>query len=124
MKLLLPLLSLLLILLVVGLWVGPGSYPERWRIEERSQVQELSNTKRKQEINKMQAELDDVSSGNAAIEERARSQLGMTKKGETFYKVILQDKTSAKTDNKSNEIKTLDASGDSKSKLEKEKEND
>jgi len=108
----------------VGLWVGPGSYPERWRIEERSQVQELSNTKRKQEINKMQAELDDVSSGNAAIEERARSQLGMTKKGETFYKVILQDKTSAKTDNKSNEIKTLDASGDSKSKLEKEKEND
>ncbi len=90
MKLLLLILSLLLILLLAGLWVGSGSYPERWRIQERSLKQELANTRRNEQIEKIEAELDDASSGNAAIEERARSELGMTGKGETFYKVILQ----------------------------------
>ena len=103
MKLLLTLLSLLLVLLLVGLWVGSGSYPERWRIQERSATQELSNTQRQEQIDKIKAELDDASSGNAAIEERARSELGMTGKGETFYEVILQPDT--KTDKKSLEIK-------------------
>lgn len=103
MKLLLTLLSLLLVLLLVGLWVGSGSYPERWRIQERSATQELSNTKRQEQIDKIKAELDDASSGNAAIEERARSELGMTGKGETFYEVILQPDT--KADNKSLEMK-------------------
>lgn len=121
MKILLLLLSLLLILLVVGLWVGPGSYPERWRIEERSQVQEQANKQRKQEINKMQAELDDVSSGSAAIEERARSQLGMTKKGETFYKVILQDKKITNTDKKPI---IIDNPENIKNNTEEKKEND
>ncbi len=90
MKLLLLIVSLLFILLLAGLWVGSGSYPERWRIQERSSTQELANTKRKEQINKIKAELDDASSGSAAIEERARSELGMTGKGETFYEVILQ----------------------------------
>ena len=90
MKLLLLIMSLLFILLLVGLWVGSGSYPERWRIQERSSTQELANTKRKEQIKKIKAELDDASSGSAAIEERARSELGMTGKGETFYEVILQ----------------------------------
>ena len=90
MKLLLLMMSLLLILLLAGLWVGSGSYPERWRIQERSSAQELANTKRKEQIEKIKAELNDASSGSAAIEERARSELGMTGKDETFYKVILQ----------------------------------
>ncbi len=105
MKLLLTFLSLLLILLLVGLWVGSGSYPVRWRIQERSSAQELSNDKRKEQIDKIKAELDDASSGNAAIEERARSELGMTAKGETFYEVILQPEPSHKG-TQSLEVKT------------------
>ncbi len=97
MKLLLLITSTLLILLIVGLWVGSGSYPERWKIQERSRTQELENAQRKEEIKKMQTELDDASSGVAAIEERARSELGMTRKGETFYEVILQDKPKQKS---------------------------
>ena len=31
-----------------------------------------------------------MASGNDALEERARSELGMTKKGETFFEVVLQ----------------------------------
>jgi len=90
MKLLLLIMSLLLVLLLAGLWVGSGSYLERWKIEERSAQQEQSNNERKAHIDKIKAELDDASSGKAAIEERARSELGMTGKGETFYEVILQ----------------------------------
>ena len=98
-------MSILLILLLVGLWVGSGSYPERWRIEERSTTQALSNKDKKEQIDKMKAELDDASSGNAAIEERARSELGMTGKGETFYEVILQPDGSTKLKQDSIELK-------------------
>ena len=90
MKALLIVFSLLLILLLVGLWVGPGSYPDIWKIENRKVLQEQSNTEKKEQIRKIQAELDDVASGKDALEERARSELGMTKKGETFFEVVLQ----------------------------------
>ena len=90
MKALLIIFSLLLILLIAGLWVGPGSYPDRWRIEGRKLVQEQANSAKSEEIRKMQAELEDVASGKEALEERARSELGMTKKGETFFEVVMQ----------------------------------
>lgn len=98
MKALLILFSLLLILLLAGLWVGPGSYPDRWRIEDRKVLQEAENNSKKEKIRKIQAELDDVASGKDALEERARSELGMTKKGETFYEVILQPENAEKPD--------------------------
>ncbi len=90
MKALLIVFSLLLILLLAGLWVGPGSYPDLWKLEDRKVLQEQSNAEKKEQIRKIQAELDDVASGKDALEERARSELGMTKKGETFFEVVLQ----------------------------------
>lgn len=92
MKALLILLSGLLALLLAGLWVGPGSYPDRWRTEDKTAALESLNEEKKEKIKKMQTELNDVESSTAAIEERARSELGMTKKDETFYEVILQKK--------------------------------
>jgi len=108
MKLLLTILSLLLVLLLAGLWVGTGSYPDRWRTQERSTAQELANKEKKEQIDKMKAELDDAASGNAAVEERARSELGMTGKGETFYEVILQPDAPSDKSKKSIEIKSKD----------------
>ena len=108
MKLLLTILTILLILLLAGLWVGTGSYPDRWRTQERSTTQELANKERKEQIDKMKAELDDAASGDAAIEERARSELGMTGKGETFYEVILQPDAPDEKSKKTIEIKNKD----------------
>ena len=93
MKALLIIFSLLLVLLIAGLWIGPGSYPDRWRLDERTVVQEQSNNDKREKIKKIQAELDDASSSKEALEERARSELGMTKKGETFFEVIMQPET-------------------------------
>lgn len=95
MKALLIIFSLLLTFLIVGLWVGPGSYPDRWRLDDRKFIQEQANKVKKEQIQKIQAELDDVASGKEALEERARSELGMTKKGETFFEVILQPENKA-----------------------------
>ena len=86
----------------MGLWVGSGSYPQRWGLDERIISQEAENKEKKESITKIQAELEDVRSGHAAIEERARSELGMTGKGETFFEVILQPKKSDQPNNNNN----------------------
>ena len=98
MKALLVIFSILLILLLARLWVGTGSYPERWRTQERTTIQKVANEKRQAQIDKIQAELSDAKSGNDAIEERARSELGMTKKGETYFEVILSAEEGKETE--------------------------
>ncbi|HIQ14156.1 MAG TPA: hypothetical protein EYH38_01115 [Leucothrix sp.] len=98
MKALLVIFSILLILLLARLWVGTGSYPERWRTQERTTIQKAANEKRQAQIDKIQAELSDAKSGNDAIEERARSELGMTKKGETYFEVILSTEEGKETE--------------------------
>ncbi len=99
MKALLIIFSLLLVLLIGRMWVGPGSYPDRWRLDDRTIIQEQENNAKQEQINKIQAELDDVSSGKEALEERARSELGMTKKGETFFEVIMKPETEKRKQN-------------------------
>ncbi len=90
MKALLIIFSSLFIFLVAGLWVGSGSYPEHWKTEDRINAQELSNQQRKDDIERIKADLEDVATGDSAIEERARSELGMTKQNESFFEIILR----------------------------------
>ena len=108
MKALLIIFSLLLVLLIAGLWIGPGSYPDRWRLDDQTILQEEENTSKKEEINKIEAELEDVSSSKEALEERARSELGMTKKGETFFEVIMQPDTKKRKQNVAEELELPD----------------
>ena len=106
MKALIGIFSLLLILLIAGLWVGSGSYPEQWRINDKITVQEVSNDERKADIKRIQADLLDAQSGHSALEERARSELGMIAEGETFVTVILNKKTKNTDKNKDNQSTT------------------
>lgn len=114
MKALLIIFSLLLVLLLAGLWVGSGSYPERWKTEERLNAQAEQNEQRQKEIETIKADLEDVASGDGAIEERARSELGMTKENESFYEIILRPE-STKEPLKEDLVKGRDLSGSPKS---------
>ncbi|MES9827952.1 MAG: cell division protein FtsB [Candidatus Thiodiazotropha sp.] len=81
----------LLLFLQYRLWVGEGSLAEVNNLkQEVSQLQkELVGLRERNRA--LQAEVEDLRSGQTAIEERARSELGMIKEGETFYQVITPD---------------------------------
>ncbi len=89
MKYLIAVMALLLVILIASLWVGHGSYPAKWQLEKEIEEIKQSNKKQTDLNRQIRAELEDAQSGNAAVEERARSELGMIRSKETFYEVIL-----------------------------------
>ena len=89
MKYLIAIMALLLVILIASLWVGHGSYPAKWQLEKEIAEIKESNQKQTDLNRQIRAELEDAHSGNAAVEERARSELGMIRSKEIFYEVIL-----------------------------------
>ncbi len=85
-----PLLALLLLLagLQSKLWWGDGGWTEAKALQQKVAQQRVENEKLKQRNDALSAEVEDLKSGEAAVEERARSELGMIKPGETFYRVV------------------------------------
>lgn len=81
-------LILLLGLLQYRLWLGGGGTHEVAALQERVDQQRRQNEGLEQRNAALAAEVADLKSGEAAIEERARSELGMIKPGETFYRVV------------------------------------
>lgn len=81
-------LSILFILLQYDLWVGEGSITAAWKLEKTIKLQQRQNARIKERNNALDAEVKDLKSGLQAIEERARSELGMIKEDETFFQVI------------------------------------
>lgn len=92
MKLLLIIFSILLFLLFSRLWVGQGSYPDIWYLEQQISMQNAANEKQLLKNNRLETEVRTLHSGDEFIEEYARDELGMIRKGESFYQVILKDK--------------------------------
>jgi cell division protein FtsB len=91
-------LLVLLIALQVHLWAGQGGLRELWRIEQRVESQKDTNAQLKKRNDKLSAEVEDLKQGSEAIEERARSELGLLKPGETFYRVVDPDSGGAPAD--------------------------
>lgn len=91
MKLLVYALLALLLVLQYPLWFGNGSAVSLWRLQREITAQLAENARLKERNAALEAEVLDLKNGLAAIEERARSELGMVKKGETFYQVIEKD---------------------------------
>lgn len=61
---------------------------EVWRLDRAAVVQMAENSQLRERNQALAAEVADLKQGVDAIEERARRELGMIKKGETFYQVI------------------------------------
>jgi cell division protein FtsB len=86
---LLLLLVLLLAALQYKLWYGNGSsQADVAALRAQVAAQEEENAKLQARNDALLAEVTDLKAGGEAMEERARSELGMVKAGETFYRVI------------------------------------
>jgi len=81
-----------LVLLLVGLqyrlWLGEGGMREVYRLRAEISAQRVENDKLKERNRTLTAEVQDLKKGTVAVEERARTDLGMVGKGETFYQVV------------------------------------
>ncbi len=90
MKALTLIFVILIALLQYPLWLGKGSWLRVWNVNQQITEQKDKNATFKQRNETLNAEVRDLKQGNAAIEERARSELGMIKQDEVFYQVIDQ----------------------------------
>lgn len=70
------------------LWFGEGGFTEVERLKRQLAAQraELSDLQARNVT--LQAEVDDLKSGLAAIEARARSELGLIRQGETYFQLL------------------------------------
>jgi cell division protein FtsB len=81
-------LILLLLILQYTLWLGEGGLVRVWSLNEQVAVQEQENARLRERNRALEAEVLDLKQGLEAIEERARTDLGMIKKNETFHQVV------------------------------------
>jgi cell division protein FtsB len=78
----------LLLLLQYPLWFGSGGIVSLWQLQQEIGSQQTENAQLRERNQTLTAEVTDLKSGYDALEERARRELGMVKKGEVFYQVI------------------------------------
>ena len=88
MKIVIAILVILLILMQYRLWLGDGSVRTALQLKQQIAVQQAENLKLQERNQALLAEVQDLKSGKQAIEERARNDLGMVKKDETFYQIV------------------------------------
>ncbi len=92
MRTLIVVLLLLLLLLQYRLWVGEGSLAEVHSLQQDIATKNSELEQLRQRNLALQAEVDNLKQGEDAVEERARSELGMIRDGEIFYQVIEKPK--------------------------------
>jgi len=78
----------LILLLQYPLWLGKGSWLKVWDNNRQLEAQKSLNEQTRQRNAVLDAEVSDLKRGTEALEERARSELGMVKQGEVFFQVI------------------------------------
>ncbi|MFI0472093.1 cell division protein FtsB [Halomonas sp. HMF6819] len=67
------------------LWLGNGGWQDLQRVEQRVTVQEAANVPMRERNARLAAEVTDLKTGLDAIEERARSDMGMVRSDEQFF---------------------------------------
>lgn len=88
MKGIVAILFVLLLILQYTLWFGNGGLLRVWQLNAKVEEQKVENEQLTERNRALEAEVIDLKQGLEAIEERARSDLGMIKKDETFFQVV------------------------------------
>ena len=78
----------LLTLVQYPLWLGKGGWLDVWELKRSIKAQKRYNEKLEIRNAGLEAQLQDLKNGYDALEELARSELGMIGSGEVFYRVI------------------------------------
>jgi len=81
-------LFILLLLLQYPLWLGKGGWLKVWDLNRQVQTQQQANQQTQARNAVLDAEVRDLKQGTEAVEERARSELGMIKRDEVFFQVM------------------------------------
>jgi len=92
MKLLTVALLVLLGTIQYPLWLGKGGWLRVSEVDQQIQAQRETNARLKARNAALDAEVRDLKQGMEAIEERARSELGMIRQDEMFFQ-LLEDTT-------------------------------
>jgi cell division protein FtsB len=88
MRLLFIILALLTVTAQYPLWWGKGGWLRVQELQRKVASQQETNDALLARNNALQAEVQDLKSGKAAIEERARAELGMVKQGEVYVQIL------------------------------------
>ena len=88
MKALVTILLILLVSLQYRLWFGRGNLQEVAELESLKHERQLKNEELTSRNRALTAEVLDLKKGMRAVEEKARSEMGMVKEGETFYQIV------------------------------------
>ncbi len=81
-------LAALLLLLQYPLWLGKGSWLKVWDLNRQVEEQQQINRQTQARNALLDAEVRDLKQGTEAVEERARSELGMVRRDEVFFQFI------------------------------------
>ena len=81
-------LIVVVLLLQYRLWLSGDGVRELSRLSDAVERQESENSELESRNKQLIAEVADLKAGMAAIEERARSELGMIGRNETFFQVV------------------------------------
>ena len=81
-------LVLALVSLQFKLWVGDGSIAQWLHLEKKLNHQEDQNKQLIARNRAIEADIEELNSGDQALEEQARYELGMVKEGETYYQFV------------------------------------
>jgi cell division protein FtsB len=81
-------LGLAVVLLQYRVWVSDQGVREVSRLTAAVQAQAAANIEQRARNRQLVAEVNDLKGGLTALEERARSELGMVGNSETFYQVV------------------------------------
>jgi cell division protein FtsB len=81
-------LAVAVVLMQYRVWVSERGVREVSRLSASVDAQAAANLEQRERNRQLVAEVNDLKGGLTALEERARSELGMVGSSETFYQVV------------------------------------
>ena len=91
-------LATLVVAIQYPLWLGKGGWFRVWEVDSQIHAQREVNGRLKARNVAMDAEVRDLKQGLEAIEERARSELGMVRQDEIFFHLLDDPKAPPRSD--------------------------